>query len=151
MEYYLSQAKFDELREELESLKSQSRTEVAEDLRRAKEYGDLSENSEYAEARQRQSTIETRIFELEELLKKANIVQKQGNGDTVEIGSMVTVKKDGKEYTYEIVGFDESKPEENKISNDSPLGSAFMGKKAGDEAEVHIPTGTLKYHIKSVK
>lgn len=151
MEYYLSPAKYKELQDELENLKSQSRTEVAEDLRRAKEYGDLSENSEYAEARQRQSVIEARIFELEDLLKKANIVEKSGNGEHVEIGSTITVKKNGKEFTYHIVGFDESKPEENKISNDSPLGRAFMGKKSGDEVEVKTPTGISVYKIISVK
>lgn len=151
MEYYLSQAKYDELRGELETLKSQSRTEVAEDLRRAKEFGDLSENSEYAEARQRQGVIEARIFELEELLKNANIVQKQGNGEHVEIGSTVAVKKNGKEIVYHIVGFDESKPEENKISNDSPLGRAFMGKKTGEEVEVKTPAGTSVYKIVSIK
>jgi len=147
MEYYLSQERFDELQKELETLKKDARREIAEDLKRAKEYGDLSENAEYAEARQKQSVIESRIFELEELLKNAKIIKKSGKSDEVGIGSEVSVKKNGQTITYTIVGSSESRPEENKISNESPLGSAFLGKKIGDHVEVETPAGLMVYQI----
>lgn len=147
MEYYLSQERYDELQKELETLRTQGRREIAEDLKRAKEYGDLSENIEYAQAREKQGVIEARIFELDELLKNAKIINKNGNSEEVTIGSEVTVKKDGKTITYAIVGSDESRPEENKISNESPLGRAFLGKKIGDHAEVETPVGVMNYQI----
>jgi transcription elongation factor GreA len=147
MEYYLSQERYDELQKELETLKTAARREIAEDLKRAKEYGDLSENAEYAEARLKQSAIEARIFELEELLREAKIIKKNGNSEEVTIGSEVTVKKDGKTITYTIVGSDESRPEENRISNESPLGRAFLGKKIGDHTEVETPVGVMSYQI----
>lgn len=151
MNYYLSQERYEELQKELETLKSDARKEVADDLKRAKEFGDLSENAEYAEARQKQAMIESRIFELEELLKKANIIKKSQGTDEVQIGSTVTVKREGKNFTYDIVGSDESRPEENKISNESPLGRAFIGKKVGETVEVSAPAGMVTYKIMSIE
>src|SRR5690242_10312303 len=101
-DYYLSQERFDELQKELNSLKTEGRREIADDLRRAKDFGDLSENVEYAQAREKQSAIESRIFELEEILKKAKIIKKNDSADEVMIGSEVTVKKNGQTITYNI-------------------------------------------------
>ncbi len=147
---YLSQERYDELKRELDQLRSVSRLEVAEQLKRAKEYGDLSENAEYAEAREEQSRIETRIAELDDILKSAVIIHKGAGGDVVAIGSTVTVKKDNTDTTYLIVGSNESNPAERKISNESPLGRAFLGKRSGDKVSVSTPSGTVEYAILKV-
>lgn len=144
---YLSEERLAELKQELANLKTKTRIEVAEHLKRAKEYGDLSENAEYAEAKEEQSRVEQRIFELEETVKRAIIIVEPQGGDTVQVGSTVTVKRDGKSATYVIVGSNESKPEEGKISNESPLGRAFLGRKAGEKVEVNTPAGKASYEI----
>src|SRR5258708_20520150 len=116
--YYLSKERLEELKAELENLKGKRRQDVADHLKQAKEYGDLSENAEYAEAREEQSTVETRIFELEELLKKAEVIKKDAGGDTARVGSTITVKKGDKTLIYTIVGSYEAKPKDGKISNE---------------------------------
>lgn len=149
---YLSQERYNELKGELDHLRNVKRLEVAEQLKRAKEYGDLSENAEYAEAREEQSRIETRIAELDDILKSAAIIQKgMTNGGIVSIGSTVTVQKNGADATYTIVGSNESNPAERKISNESPLGRAFLGKKAGDKVSVNTPSGTVEYAVMKVE
>src|SRR5260221_9536649 len=105
---YLSQERYNELQKELDDLRNVSRLEVADHLKRAKEYGDLSENAEYAEAREEQSRIETRIGELDEMLKSAVIIHKGTGGDMVTVGCTVTVKKGEKITNYVIVGSNES-------------------------------------------
>lgn len=150
-QYYLTEERYEELKKELEQLRSVARLEVAEHLKRAKEYGDLSENSEYVEAREEQARIETRIAELDDTLKSAVFIKKGAGGSgLVQVGSTVTVKKDGKTMTYSIVGSNESDPVNNKISNESPLGRAFLGRAAGESVEVSTPAGTMKYAIVSV-
>jgi transcription elongation factor GreA len=144
---YLSQEKFNELQKELDDLRNVSRLEVADHLKRAKEYGDLSENAEYAEAREEQSRIETRIGELDEILKSAVIIHKGTGGDLVTVGCTVTVKKAGKTIEYIIVGSNESDPAANKISNESPLGRAFLNHKVGDVVKVTTPAGVVEYSI----
>ena len=148
---YLTKDRLAELKSELETLKNTRRVEVAERLKQAKEYGDLSENSEYAEAREEQASVETRIAELEDLLKKAVTIQKPGSGDTVLVGSTVTVKKGEKTMTYTVVGSYEAKPEEGRISDESPLGKAFMRKKAGETVEVATPSGATTYEIVKIE
>ena len=101
---YLSKERFDELTAELAELKTAKRIEIAQRLKTAKEYGDLSENSEYAEAREEQAAVETHIAELEDLLKNVEIVTKTKGSDTVQVASTIVVKKGGKETTYTIVG-----------------------------------------------
>ncbi|HTY39519.1 MAG TPA: transcription elongation factor GreA [Candidatus Paceibacterota bacterium] len=146
--YYLTKERFEELKKELEELKTVKRLEVADNLKRSKEYGDLSENAEYAEAREEQNRVEGRIFELEEMLKKVSIIEEgKGNSDAVHIGSQITVKKDGKTFNYTIVGFNESKPEEGKISNESPIGKAMLGRAVGDKVTVKLPAGETMYEI----
>lgn len=150
MNTYITKERLEELKKELETLKSKKRVEVAERLRSAKEYGDLSENAEYAQAREEQSSVEGRIFELEELIQKAVIIEKS-EGETVEVGSAVTVKKGDRTSQYVIVGSYEAKPEEGKISDESPLGKAFLHAHAGDTVHVKTPAGTVTYEIVAVE
>lgn len=150
-QYYLTEERREELKKELEQLRNVARLEVAEHLKRAKEYGDLSENSEYVEAREEQARIETRISELDDMLKSAVIIKKNaGGGNLVQVGCTVTVKKNGKDATYSIVGSSESDPAQNKISNESPLGRAFLNRSIGEEVEVETPAGKTKYTIVSI-
>ena len=148
----ISKERFEELKQELETLRAEGRVGVAEKLKRAKEYGDLSENAEYAEAREEQNLIENRIFELEELLKKAVIINEvEGGGrDAVRVGCTVTVSKNEKEMKYMIVGPYDAKPEEGKISDESPLGRAFVGHKEGDSVTVLTPAGKAEFRIKKI-
>ncbi|HVM77039.1 MAG TPA: transcription elongation factor GreA [Candidatus Paceibacterota bacterium] len=147
---YVTKERLEEFKQELEDLKNKKRLEVAQRLKQAKEYGDLSENSEYAEAREEQANVETRIGELEDLLKNAAIIEKS-DGDTVQVGSTVTVKKGEKIATYTIVGAYEAKPEEGRISDESPLGRAFLKKKAGESVSVATPAGPSTYQIVEIK
>ena len=147
---YLSKESFEELKKELEELKTTKRMEIAARLKQAKEYDDLSENSEYAEAREEQSAVETRIFDLEEILKNAAMITKHA-GDIVEVGSTVTAKKGDKTITYTIVGSYEAKPEEGKISDESPLGRAFLKHKAGDAVKLITKTGSVEYEILKIE
>lgn len=149
--YYLTKERFDELKTELETLRSVKRREVAERLKQAKEFGDLSENSEYSEAREEQSRVESRIFELEDISKKAVIIKTGAAGDRVTIGSAVSVKKDGRTFRYQIVGSNEAKPEDGKISNESPLGKAFLDKKVGESVQVATPGGPAAYQILKIE
>ena len=149
--HYLTKDRFAELQEELKRLKTEGRKAVAERLKKAKEYGDLSENSEYAEAKEEQDRLERRIFELEEMLKNVSIIQKPTvKSDEVTVGATIKVSKDGKEFTYQIVGSNETQPEAGRISNESPLGRAFLGKKAGDIAKITTPKGEVEYKIVAI-
>lgn len=150
--YYITQERFDELKKELEELKTNKRIEVAERLKQAKEYGDLSENSEYAEAREEQSLVEGRIFELEELLKKAEIIKKSaGVSNEVNVGSSVRVKKGEAVLNYTIVGAYDADPAAGKISDESPLGRAFVGRKVGEKVIAVIPSGEVEYEILKIE
>lgn len=148
---YLSKERFDEFTAELTDLKTTKRIEIAQRLKTAKEYGDLSENSEYAEAREEQATVEMRIAELEDLLKNAEIVTKTKGGSTVQVGSTISVKKAGKEMVYTIVGSYEADPLAGKISDESPLGKAFLGKGVGDRVNVDAPAGNVTYEILKIE
>ena len=148
---YVTKERLEEFKAELEELKNKRRLEVAQRLKQAKEYGDLSENSEYVEAREEQANVETRIVELEELVKNAVIIEKAEGGDTVTVGSTVTVKKGDKLSTYTIVGAYEARPEEGKISDESPLGRAFLKRKAGESVSIATPAGAMTYEIKEIK
>lgn len=141
----------EELKQELEDLKKNKRVEVSERLKHAKEYGDLSENAEYAEAREEQSVVESRIFELEEILKKVVVIKKSASGDRVEVGSTVTAKRDDQVLKYTIVGSYEAKPEDGKISDESPIGKAFLHRKVGDSVVVTTPTGQVTYQITKIE
>ncbi len=147
---YLTQEKYDEFKAELALLKGTKRKEIAESLEYAKQLGDLSENAEYHEARDAQANVEDRIAKLEQLLKTASIVQ-SNHGGVVNVGSVVTVEKDGKKFEYTIVGSEESDVISNKISMRSPFGQAILGKKKGEEFTFKAPSGELTYTVKEVK
>ena len=123
------------------------RKEILEALDAAKALGDLSENAEYFEAKEAQSLNENRIAELEELLKNAVVIKTPSAEDVVRIGSTIETKSNSNTEVFSLVGSAEAKPQEGKISNESPLGRAFLGKKAGDEVEVKTPGGIVKYKI----
>ena len=144
------------LKDELEHLKTTRRQEVAQRLKEAISYGDLSENSEYEEAKNEQAFVEGRILELEQKVKNAKIIAEKKlirRGKEIDIGSKITVrnKTDRDEpETYTIVGSTEADPLEHKISNESPIGRALLGKKKGDVVTVDAPAGTFRYEILKV-
>jgi transcription elongation factor GreA len=144
---YVSKEQLEKLKAELEELKTNKRIEIAERLKVAKEAGDLSENSEYFEAREEQAKVEGRIFELEELLKKSVIIGKSKTGGFVRIGSTVVVQKGSTTKRLTIVGSTETNPETGLISNESPLGKAFLGAKVGDVVTIDAPSGKAEYKV----
>lgn len=151
MPTYISKEGLEELKKELKEREKKTRYEIADKIADAKELGDLSENFEYKEAKEQQGANESRIIELKEMIQDAVIVEKKSGGDTVEIGSTVIVDFKGKEREFEITGTTENNPIEGKISNESPLGQAMLGKRVGDVAEVDAPSGTIEYKIKEIK
>ncbi len=142
-----------QLQDELDTLKNVRRKEVADRLKEAISYGDLSENSEYQEAKNEQAFTEGRILELEQMIKNAKIISDKGaaaKGNDIQIGKTATVrnKTDGEDpIEFKIVGSTEANPLENKISNESPVGKALLGKKKGDTVDVKTPTGVYKYEV----
>ncbi len=145
---YLSKEKYEELAAELEGLKINRRKEVAERLEAAKALGDLSENAEYHAARDEQAEIEDRISQLENILKSTEIISGH-HSNKVELGSTVVVKQSGggTEQAYMLVGSEEADVVAGKISYQSPLGAALLGKKRGDQVMVTTPKGPIAYDI----
>jgi transcription elongation factor GreA len=141
MNYYLSASRLEELKKELVELKTVKRIEASERIKKAKEYGDLSENAEYENAREEQDRIESRIEELEDIIKSAVIIKKATQQEVIDIGSTMEVARNGEKRKIVIVGSNETKPEQGLISNESPLGRALLGKKVGDEAVFKNPAG----------
>ncbi len=139
------------LQTELEERKVKMRQSIADAIKEAKEQGDLSENAEYSEAKRQQNENETRIAELEGMLKDSVVAERQKSSSSVGIGSKVTVKMNGKELNFEIVGSNEVDPAQGKISNESPLGREFIGKGKGNKVEVNTPAGVVRYEIVSIK
>ncbi len=142
------------LEQELEHLKTVRRKEVAERIKTAIDFGDISENSEYDDAKNEQAFIEGRIITLEKMLKNAKIIEKDNSDSkTVGVGNTVILKdfEFDENLEYTIVGYAESNPTENKISNESPVGKAVLGKQVGEEIEVEVPDGKIKYKIIDVK
>jgi transcription elongation factor GreA len=147
---YLTQEKYDEFKKEIEYLKGTRRKEVAEQLEYSKSLGDLSENAEYHEARDMQAVVEDRIAKLESILKNAVIVSSQDTG-MVNVGSVITVERDGKKSTFTIVGTEEADVASGKISIKSPFGSSVLGKKKGDSFSFEAPAGTVTYKITHIE
>lgn len=139
------------LKTELEERKTTLRHEIAAAIKEAKDQGDLSENAEYSDAKHQQNENESRIAELEGMLKDSVVVAKHRNSSTVAIGSRLTVKVGSKELEFSIVGSNEVDPAHGKISNESPLGKEFIGKKKGDKIEFAAPAGKVKYEIIDIK
>ena len=151
-EYKMSQARKDELEQELNYLKTTRSDEVAEQIKIARGFGDLSENSEYDEAKNEQGKLYSRIAELEVILQHVVIVDETAPSDTITIGCTVTVKgTDGKEASYKIVGSQEADPMNGAISEDSPFGKALLGKSEGDQVVVDAPAGRIEYKLLKVE
>ena len=140
------------LQAELEERKTTKRKEIKEAIKVARGYGDLSENSEYDEAKDAQAQNEMRISEIEETLKHVELIDETATGDGVTIGCKVKVYdvEFDEEVTYKIVGSTEADPAQSKISNESPVGSALLGKKVGDKVTAVTPMGTLKFEIREI-
>ena len=153
-EVLLTQEGYDKLDEELNFLRTEKRAEIADRIKVALGFGDLSENSEYDEAKTAQAENEVRIAELEDKLRHAKIIdQKDINTETVQVGNIVKVldMEFDEKVEYQIVGSTEVNLAENKISNESPLGAALLGAKKNNVVEVNAPGGVMKYKILSIK
>jgi len=143
----ISQEGYDKLKKELEERTTVKRQEIAARIESAKDLGDLSENAEYAEAKEEQAFNDGRIAELTVLIKNLTIVENHGEKDKVSMGSRVTAKGGDQVKQYTIVSFNEANPAEGKISNESPLGMAIVGKQKGDKVTVITPKGEMEYEI----
>lgn len=141
----------EKLKNELEYLKTEKRKEIAGRIQKAKDMGDLSENAEYSEAKDEQALNEGKIIDKEHILKNLIIVKNGGNNEEVGMGSKITVKAGDKKKVYTIVSFNEVDPLEGKISNESPIGKAFIGKKKNDKVKVETPKGETEYKILNIE
>lgn len=147
---YLTKEGADKLRAELEELKGPRREDLARRLRIAIQQGDLSENADYIATKEEQGFLEGRILELEAILRDVTIIDENKKGrDRVEIGAHVTLQEDGypEEETYYLVGPNEANPREGRISHESPIGQALIGKKVGDTAVAQTPNGQIQFKI----
>jgi transcription elongation factor GreA len=144
---YLSREGLDKLRLELDEMTSVKRPEVAQRIHDAKEHGDLSENAEYEDAKNEQAFVEGRIQTLQALIKNATIIDENHSTEHVQIGSTVKVASDDGEESFTIVGSTEARPTEGRISNESPVGRALLGKKKGEKVLVKVPAGDFTYKI----
>lgn len=153
-EFKLSPERLKELQEELNYLKTVREKEVAELIKEARSYGDLSENSEYDEAKDEQGRLYSRIAEVENILANCVVIEEnEDDGDYVRLGATVTVldKEFDEELTYKIVGSQEADPMNGAISEDSPFGKALLGKNAGDDVIVEAPAGPIEYKILKIE
>ncbi len=144
---YISKDGLEKLRAELDEMVSSKRTEIAQRIHDAKEHGDLSENAEYEDAKNEQAFVEGRIQTLEAMIKNATIIDETTSTDHVQIGSTVKVEGDDGAETFMIVGSAEAKPADGRISNESPVGRALLGKKRGEKVLVRVPAGDFAYKI----
>ncbi len=147
---YVSEEGLKKLQEELEKRRTEMRQEITARIGAAKELGDLSENFEYHVAKDDQALNESRIADLEDMIRNVKIVVKK-TGGSIGLGSTFTVKTGGVEKRFQMVGATEAEPLAGKISNESPIGLAFLGKEPGDKVDVSVPSGTVEYKILSVE
>jgi transcription elongation factor GreA len=153
-EVILTAEGYEKLKQEIAFLQNDKRREVADRIRVAREFGDIAENAEYDDAKNEQALLEARIAKLEEQLSAARVIEKgEITSDVVSIGSRVKLKDmdDNKTVEYHIVGSAEANPAEQKLSNESPVGKAILGRKKGEVVEVAAPRGSLKYKILDIK
>jgi transcription elongation factor GreA len=152
-EIFLTKEGYEALLRELEDLKRNKRKEVTEKIKEAKEFGDLSENSEYTEAKNQQAFVEGRILTIENILSKAKIIEEDGYDDRVSIGSKVKLLNltDNSIVEYQIVSPPEINIKENKISDESPVGKALIGAGIGDVIRVKVPKGELEFKILEIR
>ena len=152
-EYKLTVMRLKELEDELKWMKTVREKEVAELIKEARSFGDLSENSEYDEAKNEQGKLYSRMAELEEILSNYVVIEEESSGDDVSLGSTVTVldKEFDEELTYKIVGSQEADPMNGAISEDSPFGKALLGRTAGEEVTVDAPAGAIYYTLLKIE
>jgi transcription elongation factor GreA len=153
-EIILTAEGYEKLKHEIDYLRGDKRREVAERIRVAREFGDIAENAEYDDAKNEQAMLEHKIAQLEERLLSARVItKKEISKDAVSVGSHVRLRDvdANKTFEYHIVGSAEANPAENKLSNESPVGKAIMGRKKGDVVEVAAPRGALKFKILEIK
>ena len=153
-EVILTPEGYERLKQEIEELSTTKRREVAERIRIAREFGDIAENAEYDDAKNEQMLLEHRIATLEERMRDARVISKKDIAkDVVSIGSKVRLRDVSAKETieYHIVGSAEANPSENKLSNESPVGKAIIGKKKGETVEVAAPRGMMKFKILEIK
>ncbi|MFO3715989.1 MULTISPECIES: transcription elongation factor GreA [Anaerococcus] len=152
-EVILSKEYLEKLEDELEYLKTKRRPEIAEKIKIARSFGDLSENADYDEAKNEQGEIESRIAKVEDMIRNAKTIEVDLNSDEVGVGNTVTVYDEEFDETmdYKIVGTAESDPVKGFISNESPVGAALLGKKVNDRVEVTTPNGKMYFTIKDIK
>jgi transcription elongation factor GreA len=144
---YISKDGLDKLRAELAEMTNVRRPEIAQRIHDAKEHGDLSENAEYEDAKNEQAFVEGRIQTLETMIKNASLIDEHTSTDHVQIGSTVKVKGEDGTETFSIVGSAEAKPADGRISNESPVGRALLGRRKGDKVVVKVPAGDFSYTI----
>ena len=151
--YKMSQERFQELKEELVYLQTVREKEVAQQIKEARSFGDITENSEFDEAKTEQGKLYAKIAEIKNLIENAEIVRASDKTDIVGMGSKVTVRDfdDNTVCSYVIVGSQDADPTENRISDDSPLGKSLMEKKMGDIVEFEAPAGIMKYEIQKIE
>ena len=151
-EVVLTREGFEKLKAEIEDLSTVRRREVAERIKEAREFGDISENSEYDDAKNEQAMLEAKIAQLEERLRDATVIDADDvSTDVVALGSMVTIETPAGKATYQLVGSAESDPDENRLSNESPVGRAILGRKKGETVDVVTPGGSIKVKIVTIK
>lgn len=152
MTTYISAEGLEAMKKELETRKKITRGQIAERISSAKELGDLSENFEYHEAKEQQALNESRIVDLEGMISEAVVVEQQTGGSLIRLGtSFIVETPDEKTRLYEMVGSNEAAPMDGKISNESPIGQAFIGRTVGETVEVTTPSGVMKFKIKEIK
>ncbi len=144
---YISKDGLEKLRAEHDEMVSVRRPEIAQRIHDAKEHGDLSENAEYEDAKNEQAFVEGRIQTLESMIKNATLIDEHHSTDHVQIGSTVAVDSDDGAQSFTIVGSAEAKPADGRISNESPVGRALLGRKKGDKVVVKVPAGDFSYTI----
>lgn len=148
---FLTKEGLEALKKELDELVQKKRPKILERLTRARDMGDLSENAEYTSAREELAMADGRVEELQNILVKAKVINpKSNNGKRVDIGCKVTVKVNGQTHVYHVVGEWEADPVNKKISHQSPLGKALLGKTIGEKVEIEAPAGKILYHIKGI-
>ena len=152
-EVILTKEKLEKLEDELEYLKTKKRPEMAEKIKIARSFGDLSENADYDEAKNEQGEVESRIMKIEDMIRNAKTIEVVANSDTVGVGNTVTLFDEDfdEDVEYKIVGTAESNPLEGYISNESPVGEAIIGHKINDRVEVETPNGKMYFVIKKIK
>jgi len=151
MPTFVSSQGLEDLKKELEKRKKVLRPDIAQKISSAKELGDLSENFEYHEAKEQQGQNESRVMELEQMVREAVLVHQKTGDVTLSLGCTFTAEKNGEKKVFQLVGSSEASPFEGKISNESPMGQAFLGRAVGDVVEITTPGGIINYKIIEIK